>query len=70
MNKQLELHSLSKKYKKANHYANENINLTFNQGEISAITGHNGAGKTTMLNQIIGITKLTKGSITLKERCL
>ncbi|MFC6347573.1 ABC transporter ATP-binding protein [Vagococcus carniphilus] len=64
MNKQLELHSLSKKYKKANHYANENINLTFNQGEISAITGHNGAGKTTMLNQIIGITKPTKGSIT------
>ncbi|TLG78431.1 ABC transporter ATP-binding protein [Vagococcus zengguangii] len=64
MNKHLELHSLSKKYKKANHYANENINLTFNQGEISAITGHNGAGKTTMLNQIIGITKPTKGSIT------
>lgn len=64
MKKQLELHSLSKKYKKANHFANENINLTFSQGEISAITGHNGAGKTTMLNQIIGITKPTKGSIT------
>lgn len=64
MNKRLELHSLSKKYKKSKDYANENINLTFNQGEISAITGHNGAGKTTMLNQIIGITKPTKGSIT------
>lgn len=64
MNKQLELHSLSKKYKKSNNYANENINIIFNQGEISAITGHNGAGKTTMLNQIIGTTKPSKGSIT------
>lgn len=64
MNKQLELHSLSKKYKKSKKYANENINLIFNQGEISAITGHNGAGKTTLLNQIIGMTKPTKGSIT------
>lgn len=64
MNKQLVLHSLSKKYKKTTTYANDCINLSFFSGEIAAITGHNGAGKTTMLNQIIGITKPSKGSIT------
>ena len=31
MNKQLELHSLSKKYKKSNNYANENINIIFDK---------------------------------------
>ena len=64
MNKQLELHSLSKKYKKSKRFANENLNLTFFPGEITAITGHNGAGKTTLLNQIIGITRPSTGSIT------
>lgn len=64
MTRQLEVHSLSKKYKKSEKFANETINLAFFSGEISAITGHNGAGKTTMLNQVIGITKPCKGSIT------
>lgn len=68
MSKQLVLHSLSKKYNKSEKFANENINLTFFSGEISTITGHNGAGKTTMLNQVIGITKPSKGSITFNGK--
>ena len=68
MSKQLVLHSLSKKYNKSEKFANKNINLTFFSGEISTITGHNGAGKTTMLNQVIGITKPSKGSITFNGK--
>ncbi|ODJ53561.1 ABC transporter ATP-binding protein [Brochothrix thermosphacta] len=68
MSKQLVLHSLSKKYNKSEKFANKNINLTFFSGEISVITGHNGAGKTTMLNQVIGITKPSKGSITFNGK--
>lgn len=68
MSKQLVLHSLSKKYNKSEKFANKNIKLTFFSGEISAITGHNGAGKTTMLNQVIGITKPSKGSITFNGK--
>lgn len=68
MSKQLVLHSLSKKYNKSEKFANKNINLTFLSGEISAITGHNGAGKTTMLNQVIGITNPSKGSITFNGK--
>ncbi|MDO2410713.1 ABC transporter ATP-binding protein [Enterococcus faecium] len=35
-----------------------------------AVTGHNGAGKTTFLNQIIGVTKPTSGSITFQGHSL
>ena len=32
-------------------------------GEVTALIGHNGAGKTTFLNQIVGLTKPDAGSI-------
>lgn len=66
MNNELSIHSLSKKYRAGSSFANQNINATFYSGEIVAITGHNGAGKTTFLNQIIGVTKPSSGSITFQ----
>ncbi|ECB9828926.1 ATP-binding cassette domain-containing protein [Listeria monocytogenes] len=66
MNSELSIHSLSKKYRTGNNFANQRINTTFYPEEIVAITGHNGAGKTTFLNQIIGITKPSSGSITFQ----
>lgn len=70
MNNHLSIHSLSKKYKNSINFANKNITIVFSPGEIVAVTGHNGAGKTTFLNQIIGVTKPTSGSITFQGHSL
>ena len=59
----LEIKSISKKYKKSKYIANKSISATFKSGEIVALIGHNGAGKTTFVNQIIGITKPDEGDI-------
>ncbi|HSW67196.1 MAG TPA: ABC transporter ATP-binding protein [Bacteroidales bacterium] len=40
-----------------------NLNLTFDQGEIAAIVGPSGSGKTTFLNMIGGLDKPTEGKI-------
>ena len=41
----------------------QDINLEFSSGEIVAITGNNGGGKTTMLGIISGLNKAKKGSV-------
>ena len=46
--------------------ANQKITATFKEGELTAIIGHNGAGKSSLLNQIIGLTKPSEGKILLK----
>ncbi|MGE7673389.1 ATP-binding cassette domain-containing protein [Lysinibacillus sp. NPDC094403] len=55
MKNNLCIHSISKSYRKGDVQANENISTCFSAGEVVALTGHNGAGKTTFLNQIIGV---------------
>jgi branched-chain amino acid transport system ATP-binding protein len=40
-----------------------NASLHINEGELVGIVGHNGAGKTTMLNTILGLIPLKKGEI-------
>ncbi len=42
------------------------INVTFNQGEITAIVGPNGCGKTTLLQALIGGSRLLAGRILLQ----
>lgn len=43
--------------------ANDCINLKVDEGEIYGLFGHNGAGKTTIVNQLLGLLKPTKGKI-------
>ncbi|MBS4191253.1 ABC transporter ATP-binding protein [Bacillus sp. FJAT-49705] len=59
----LKTNKLSKKYK--HEFALENINVTIKQGDIYGFIGQNGAGKSTMLRLIIGLTFPTSGSIEL-----
>ena len=57
------IESLYKEYNNGNIKANAGISATFYPGQITAIVGHNGAGKTTFLNQIIGVVKPNGGEI-------
>lgn len=44
-------------------YANEDVNLSVEQGEIHALLGENGAGKTTLMNILFGIYQADSGEI-------
>jgi len=57
----LELKNISKRF--GDKYANKNVNLTLNKGEILAILGENGSGKTSMVNMIAGIYYPDEGEI-------
>ena len=46
--------------------ANDNIQLTVHKGEVHALLGENGAGKSTMMNVLCGLYKPTSGQIYLK----
>ncbi|WP_226036687.1 ATP-binding cassette domain-containing protein [Aquibacillus saliphilus] len=59
----LRTNKLSKKYK--SDFAIENINVTIKRGEIYGFIGQNGAGKSTMLRLVTGLTFPTSGSIEL-----
>ncbi|MGD0646011.1 MAG: ABC transporter ATP-binding protein [Candidatus Bathyarchaeia archaeon] len=45
--------------------ANDNISLTFRRGEVYAIIGENGAGKTTFFNMLYGVYEPDQGEIRL-----
>jgi branched-chain amino acid transport system ATP-binding protein len=45
----------------------QGINLQIPNGEVTAIVGRNGVGKTTLINSIIGILNVTEGSILLER---
>lgn len=44
-------------------FANEDVNLSVEQGEIHALLGENGAGKTTLMNILFGIYQADGGEI-------
>jgi ABC-type multidrug transport system ATPase subunit len=39
------------------------VNLCIETGQIHALLGHNGAGKTTIIKTILGLIKPTSGSV-------
>ncbi len=57
----LELRNISKCF--GTKYANKNVDLTLLRGEILAILGENGSGKTSMVNMIAGIYYPDEGEI-------
>ena len=46
----------------------EQVNLTFGEGELTALLGPSGCGKTTLLRMIAGLEEPTGGTISLGER--
>ncbi len=59
----LEMKGITKKY--GDLVANDNINLSLNKGEILAICGENGAGKSTIMKILYGLESATSGEIYL-----
>jgi len=57
----LELKNISKRF--GDKYANKNVDLTLYHGEILAILGENGSGKTSMVNMVAGIYYPDEGEI-------
>ena len=57
----IELKNITKKF--GENYANKNVCLTANEGEILSILGENGSGKTTLMNMISGIYFPDEGQI-------
>ena len=60
----LEMKHITKSF--AGVYANEDVDLSVEQGEIHALLGENGAGKTTLMNILFGIYQADKGKSVLK----
>lgn len=59
----IKVENVSYKYKNTNHKVLENINFSVKDGEIIAIVGQNGSGKSTIGRLIAGIAKLKEGRI-------
>jgi len=68
----ISIKNISKSYKVAGEKINviDNLSLDLEKGEIIAITGRSGCGKTTLLNIITGITSPDHGEIYFREKKL
>lgn len=57
---------ISKRYP-GGHQALKNITISIKEGEMVFLTGHSGAGKTTLMKLIGGIEKATSGVVTIND---
>jgi nitrate/nitrite transport system ATP-binding protein len=66
----LELTGVSKRYGVGNDTSDvlRDINLSVEQGEFVALVGYSGAGKTTLVSLIAGLTKPDTGTITVRGK--
>jgi energy-coupling factor transporter ATP-binding protein EcfA2 len=46
----------------------KDLNFNINSGDVIAVLGHNGSGKTTMVKHALGLLKPTKGRVLLEEQ--
>ncbi|MEG2158625.1 MAG: ABC transporter ATP-binding protein, partial [Clostridia bacterium] len=56
-------HCDCKKYGNSDIYANKDVNMTVEGGQIIGFLGPNGAGKSTIIKSIVGIQPITSGQI-------
>ncbi|WLP56298.1 ABC transporter ATP-binding protein [Agrobacterium fabrum] len=70
MNAYLKLDHIDKYFDKGGARAEvlKGINLTIGKGEFVSVIGHSGCGKSTMLNLIAGLTKVSAGAVLLENR--
>ena len=54
----LQMEHVSKRF--GDFYANKDISLTVNNGEVLTLLGENGAGKSTLMNILIGLYQPTE----------
>ena len=59
----IEAHHLTKKY--GDSTAVDEIDFFISEGEVFGLLGPNGAGKTTTINMLIGLAKITSGTVTI-----
>ena len=62
----IEFHHLSKSYGSVT--AVQDLSLTLNPGRVTGLIGANGAGKSTTLRMLLGLTEPTTGSVTIGGR--
>lgn len=62
----LELHHVTKRYARV--VANDDVTLRFDTGEVVAVLGENGAGKSTVMNVIAGLVRPDSGHIIFDGR--
>ena len=55
------IQNITKKYNKKQPPAVDNLSFTFNQNQITALLGHNGAGKSSLLGMLTGLIPPTSG---------
>lgn len=67
MRKLLSVKKLSYKYKKSDEYAIKDISFTAEKGDMIAIIGKSGAGKTTIINSTLGLFSEIEGEILFSE---
>lgn len=66
MSELLRMENISKRF--GSMYANRNVNLVIEQGEVHTLLGENGAGKSTLMNILIGLYQPTSGKIFIRGK--
>ena len=62
----LRMEHISKRF--GDFYANKDISLTVNRGEVLTLLGENGAGKSTLMNILIGLYQPRRGRSSWRAR--
>ncbi|MBP7242843.1 ABC transporter ATP-binding protein [Amaricoccus sp.] len=63
MTETISLHGVTKRYGQI--VAVRDLDLTLREGEVVALVGHNGAGKTTQIKMMLGLARPTSGTVRL-----